>query len=251
MHHCAAKGFAGDFLAGNGLYHLRAGYEHIGGLIGHEYEVRKRGGIHRAACAGAHYGRYLRHNARCNGVAEEYVAVTGKRVNGFGYSCSAAVVKAYNGRAHFKRKVKHLAYLLCMHFAQRTAHNGEILCENIHESSVYHAVAGNHAVSGGLGIVAAFNECVKLNKAALIQQVVQPFAGGQLAGIMLLGYALFPAAGSDPVLLLVKQIYLVSHLFFSLIYVVPDIFYFLSVSSSSTPADALGCMKAMLAPPAP
>ena len=38
---------------------------------------------------------------------------------------------------------------------------------------------------------------------------------------------------------------------FSLIYVVPDIFYFLSVSSSSTPADALGCMKAMLAPPAP
>ena len=139
-----------------------------------------------------------------------------------------------------------------MHFAQRTAYNGEVLRENIHEPAVYHAVAGNHAVAGGLGVVAAFNECVKLNKAALIQQVVQPFAGGQLARIMLLGYALLSAAGSDLVFLFVKQIDLVYfHLFFSLIYVVPEIFYFLSVSSSSTPAEALGCMKAMLAPPAP
>ena len=88
-----------------------------------------------------------------------------------------------------------------MRLAHRTAHDGEILGENINQPSVHFAPAGHHAIgewmrffhpqpAGPVG-----DKHANFLEGAGINQLLNPFAGGQLVLGVLGGNALFTAAG--------------------------------------------------------
>ena len=91
---CSAKFLLGDFLSG---YALGAGEEHVGGILYHEGEVRKGGGIHRAACAGTENAANLRDHAGGKDISLENLSEASKGVYSFLDAGSAGIVKAYTG----------------------------------------------------------------------------------------------------------------------------------------------------------
>src|SRR5689334_11126688 len=68
----------GDLLMRCRLNHVRAGHKHVRSVVHHQDEIGDRGGIHRAAGAWAHDGRYLRDHAAGQRVAQKNIRVTGE-----------------------------------------------------------------------------------------------------------------------------------------------------------------------------
>ena len=81
--HRAAQGFRGDFFGRNGFDDLRAGDEHLAGVLYHEDPVGQGRGIHRAARRRSHDAGDLGNNTGSQGVFEEDLAVAGQSVNRF------------------------------------------------------------------------------------------------------------------------------------------------------------------------
>ena len=79
-----------------------------------------------------------------------------------------------------------------MGFAQRPAEHREILGEHVHQPAVDAAVAGDDAVAGNHLLIeseiggAVGDEAVELDEAALVEQQIEPLAGGELALLVLL-----------------------------------------------------------------
>ena len=73
--HGAAQVLEADLLAGDALDDVRAGDEHVRGVLHHEDEVRHGRRIDRAAGGGAHDGRNLGNDPGSDGVAIEDLAV--------------------------------------------------------------------------------------------------------------------------------------------------------------------------------
>ena len=98
----------GDLLEGHSLNHVRTGDEHIGGLVHHQDEISNGRRIHRAAGAGSHDARDLRHHAAVESVAQKDVGVAGQRHHAFLDACPARIIQADHRRAHFGCQVHDL-----------------------------------------------------------------------------------------------------------------------------------------------
>ena len=81
-----------------------------------------------------------------------------------------------------------------MRLAQRAAEDGEVLREDIDQAAVDPARAGDDAVAGHDLLFEAEvgramgDEAVELDEAALVEQEVEPLAGGELPLLVLLGH---------------------------------------------------------------
>ncbi len=109
-----------DLLAGDALDDVRAGDEHVGGVLHHEDEVGHGRRIDRAPGGGAHDGRNLRNDPGSNGVAIKDLAVAAKRVHPLLDAGPAGVVEAHQRHPGLEGQVHDLADLLGVHLAQAT-----------------------------------------------------------------------------------------------------------------------------------
>ena len=126
----AAELLGGHGLVGDGLHHVRAGDEHVGGVAHHEDEVGHRRRIDVAAGARAHDHRDLRDDAGGEHVALEDLGIAAERRHAFLDARAAGIVEADDRRAVAQRHVLDLGDLLGMRLRQRAAEDGEILGED-------------------------------------------------------------------------------------------------------------------------
>ena len=108
----AAEILERHLLAGHGLHHVGAGDEHVRRALDHEDEVGDRRRVDRAAGAGAHHQRDLRHDAGRLHVPPEDLRVPGERDDALLDPRAARVVDPDHRAAELHRQVHDLADLL-------------------------------------------------------------------------------------------------------------------------------------------
>ena len=189
----AAEVLHRDVLAGDGLDHVGSGDEHRRGLVDHHGEVGDGGGVDVAAGAVAHDQADLRDHARGVHVAAEDLAVEPEADHALLDPRAGALVDADDRAAGLHREVHDLGDLLAVDLAQRAAEDREVLAEDAHHAAVDLAVAGHHAVAVGAGLLQAERgravprELVELDEGALVEEHLDPLAGGLAAlGVLLL-----------------------------------------------------------------
>ena len=188
----AAEVLHRDVLAGDGLDHVGAGDEHLRGLVDHDREVGDGGGVDVAAGAVAHDHRDLRDHARGVHVALEDLAVEAERDHALLDAGAGALVDADDRAAGLDREVHDLADLLAVHLAEGAAEDREVLREHADLAAVDGAEAGDHAVAVGTLLLqpeagrAVPGELVELDERALVEERLDPLAGGLAALLVLL-----------------------------------------------------------------
>ena len=126
----AAEFLERDVLAGDGLDDVRAGDEHLRGLVDHDDEVGQRGGVDVPAGGRAHDQRDLRDDAGGAHGAVEDLAVQAERDDALLDARAAALVDADDRAAGLHREVEHLDDLLAVDLAERAAEDGDVLAEH-------------------------------------------------------------------------------------------------------------------------
>ena len=191
--HRAAELLEGGLLASDRLDHVGSGDEHVRGLLDHEDEVGHRGGVDGSARAGAHDQADLGDHAAAHHVAHEHVPVGPQRDDTLLDPSPARVVDANYRAADLGRQVHHLAHLLGHDFSQRAAEDREVLTEHAYPAPVDRAMAGDHRVAPRPVLLhvevrrAVAYERIELLERTGIEQLVDPFASGVLALLVLLG----------------------------------------------------------------
>ena len=200
VHRGAAELFRGDGFVGDGLHHVRAGDEHVGGVAHHEDEVGDRRRIDVAAGARPHDDGNLRDDAGGEHIVLEHAGITAERRHTLLDAGAAGIEKADDRRAVLERHLLQLLDLLGMGLRQRAAEDGEILGEDEDQAAVDRAPAGDHAVAGELLLGhaeidrAVLDEDAVFLERALVEQRLDAFAGGELAALVLGRDALLAAA---------------------------------------------------------
>ena len=180
----AAQLFLRDFFVRHGADHVRAGDEHVGGLVDHEDEVGDGGRVDSAAGAWAHDGGELRHHARGQRVAQEDVRIAGERDDALLDARAAGVVQPDDGRADPHGGVHDLDDLGGVGLRERAAEDGEVLRIDEDGAAIDGAVAGDEAVAGDALLVhveiggAMGDELVRLFEGAGVEQQLDALAGG-------------------------------------------------------------------------
>ena len=188
----ATQGLHVHVLAGHGLDDVRAGDEHVGGLIHHDDVVGQGGGVRRTAGAGAHNDRNLRDHAGGAHVHAEDIGEHRQRCHTLLDAGAATVVNADDGAAVLQRKLLHLHDFLAVDLREGTAVHGEILRVHGDQAAIHRAVAGDQAVAERLlrlhaeGRGAVARQGVELDERALVQEHFDALAGGVLTTGMLL-----------------------------------------------------------------
>ena len=182
-----------DVLAGDGLDDVGAGDEHVGGAVDHDREVGDRGGVDVAAGAGAHDQADLRDHPAGVHVAAEDLAVQAERDHALLDAGAAALVDADDRAAGLDGEVHDLDDLLAVDLAERAAEDREVLGEHADLAAVDGAVAGDHAVAVRPALLQAERrravpgQLVELDERALVEEQLDPLAGGLAAlGVLLL-----------------------------------------------------------------
>ncbi len=176
-----------DLLVGHGLDHVRAGDEHVAGLLDHEDEVGDGGGVDRAAGARAEDRRDLRHDPGGERVAVEDLGVAAQARHALLDPRPARVVQPDQRRAGPQRQVHHVADLAGVRFRQRAAEDREVLREDVDLPAVDAAGAAHHAVAGDLALLhpevgaAVGDEHAQLGEAAGVAERGDPLADGEPA----------------------------------------------------------------------
>ena len=198
----AAQLLEGDLLAGDGLHDVRAGDEHLAGLVDHDDEVGERGGVDVPAGGRAHHQGDLRDDAGGVHVALEDLAVEAEGDHALLDARAAALVDADDRAAVLHREVEDLDDLLAVHLAEAAAEHGDVLGEDRDRPAVDGAVAGDDAVAERALVVHAevgrpvAGELVELGERARVQQRLDPLARGHLPrGVLLLDGALGARVG--------------------------------------------------------
>ena len=179
-------------LAGDRLDDVRAGDEHVRGLVDHHGEVGDRRGVDRAARARAHDQGDLRDDAAGPHVAEEDLAVEAERDDALLDARAAGVVDPDHRAADLHGQVHHLDDLLAEDLAERATEDREVLREDADLPAVDGAVAGDHPVAVRAGALQPEvggpvpGELVQLDEGALVEQQLDPLPGGLLAPRVLL-----------------------------------------------------------------
>ena len=183
----AAEVLEADVLAGDRLHHLRAGDEHVRGLLDHHHEVGDRRRIHRTAGARPHHQRDLRNHAGGAHVAGEDVGVSGQRDHALLDPRAARVVDSDDGTAVSHRHVHDLDDLLGKGFSQGAAEDSEVLREHEHPTTFDSAVPSDHAVAVRPVLhhaevrAAMLDKRIQLDERPRIEQRLDALAGEQLA----------------------------------------------------------------------
>src|SRR5216683_4946976 len=199
--HRAAELLLGDFLVRDGLDDVGAGDEHVRGFACHEDEIGDGWGVDGAAGTRAHDGANLRDDSAGKRIAQENIGVTREGGDAFLNPRAAGIVEANDGRARTHRKVHDLADFLRVGFGERTAKNGKVLRENVNQTAVDAAEAGDEAIAGGTLLLhseidaAVTDKFVELFEGAFVQQKVDALARSELAGFMFALAALRAATG--------------------------------------------------------
>ena len=182
-----------DVLAGDGLDDVGPGDEHVRGAVDHDREVGDRGGVDVPAGAGAHDHADLRDDARGVHVALEDLAVEAEGDHALLDPGAGALVDADDRAAGLDGEVHDLEDLLAVHLAERAAEDREVLGEHAHLAAVDGAVAGDHAVAVRAPLLepegrrAVPGQLVELDERPLVEELLDPLAGGHLAlGVLLL-----------------------------------------------------------------
>jgi len=213
----AAELLHGHIFARDGLDDVRAGDEHVAGLLDHEDEVGDDGRVDRTAGAGPHDGRDLRDDTARKYVAGEDVGVACKADDALLDACAARVVETDDRRPRLHRQVHDLADLLGKGAREGAAEDGEVLREDIDNAAVDAAIAGDDAVAGDallrhVEVVAAVGlELVGLDEGAGVEQQVDALTRRQLAGLVLLGDAVCAAATLSRLIQLRKTLQIALH----------------------------------------
>ena len=187
-------------LVGDGLHHVRAGDEHVGGVAHHEDEVGHGRRIDVAAGAGAHDDGDLRDDAGRQHVALEHFGVAAECGHAFLDARAAGVVDADDRRAVPQRHVLHLLDLFGMRLRERAAEDGEILGEEEDGAAVDRTPAGDDAVAGDLLLLhaeigrAVLDEHVEFLERAFVEEDVDALARGEFAALVLGVDAILAAA---------------------------------------------------------
>ncbi len=183
----AAEVLHRDVLAGDGLDHVGPGDEHRGGLVDHHGEVGDGRGVDVATGAVAHDHRDLRDDARGVHVAAEDLAVQAERDDALLDARARALVDADDRAAGLDGEVHDLDDLLAVDLAEGAAEDGEVLAEHADLAAVDGAVAGDHAVAVGAGLLQAERggavacQLVELDEGALVEEDLDALAGGLAA----------------------------------------------------------------------
>ena len=182
-----------DVLAGDGLDDVGSGDEHVRGAVDHDREVGDRGGVDVAAGAGAHDQADLRDHAAGVHVAAEDLAVQAQRDDALLDAGAGALVDADDRAAGLDGEVHDLGDLLAVDLAQGAAEDREVLGEHARLAAVDGAVAGDHAVAVRAALLEAERrgavpgQLVELDEGALVEEHLDPLAGGLAAlGVLLL-----------------------------------------------------------------
>ena len=110
-------------------------------------------------------------------------------------------LRPMTGAPFFDRQIHDLADLRGVGFRERAAEDREVLGEEIDQAAVDRAVAAHHAVAGDLLVLhaeiaaAVGDQCVDFDERPGVEEQVDPFAGGELAVLVLAVHALRPAPG--------------------------------------------------------
>ena len=187
----AAELLERDLLARHRLHDVGARDEHVRRLLGHEHEVGDRGRVDRAACAGAHDQRELRHDAGGLHVAPEDLGVAGERDDALLDPCAAGVVDPDHRAAVLDGHVHHLADLLGEDLGERAAEDGEVLGEDEDLAAEDLAVAGDDGVAVGpvrhrVEVrVPVADVAVELDERARVDELLDPLVREQLPALTL------------------------------------------------------------------
>ena len=137
--------------------------------------------------------RDLRDHARGVHVAAEDLAVQAERDDALLDAGAGALVDADDRAAGLDREVHDLGDLLAVDLAQRAAEDREVLGEHADLAAVDGAVAGDHAVAVRPVLLEAERrravpgQLVELDERALVEEQLDPLAGGLAAlGVLLL-----------------------------------------------------------------
>ena len=181
--HGPAQLLEGDVLTGDRLHHVGAGDEHVRGLPHHEDEVRHGRAVDGAAGAGPEDHADLGDDARRPDVAVEDAAVHGEGHDALLDAGAGAVVEPDERDAHRAGQVHDLVHLLGEDLPKRPAEDGEVLGEHADPAAVDRAPARDHAVGVGTLVEAGTGagQLVELDEGALVEQVLDPLPGRQLA----------------------------------------------------------------------
>ena len=187
-------------LAGHRGDHVRAGQVHLRGVAHHEHEVGQRGGVGRAARARAEDHADLRDDPGRRHVPAEDPAVPVEREHALLDARAAAVVQPDERGARGQREVHDFVDLLRVRRAERAAEDREILRVDEDLPTLDHARPGDHAVGvwplrtrEPTGLAPPVG--VELDEGTVVQQQLQPRAGGQLAQRGLAARGIRPLAG--------------------------------------------------------
>ena len=172
-------------LAGGGLDDVRAADEHVGVLPRHDDEIGERGRVGGTTGAGAGDDGDLRDDAGGEHVAEEDLAVAGKRLDAFLDAGSAGVVDADDGHAGLDGEVQQVADFLGVDGADRAAADGEVLGEGGDRAAIDIAGGADDAVTGHLAFFEAEVDArvvgvhAELDEIAAIEECGEAFAGAR------------------------------------------------------------------------
>ena len=200
MRHRSAQRFLGDVFVGHRLNHVGTSDEHVAGVLHHEDEIGDGGRVDRAARAGAHDGRDLRHHAACQRIAQEDIGVTRQRNHAFLYARSAGIVEPDHRRPSLQGQIHNLANLLRIALGERSPEDREILREDVDQAAFDAAVTGDEAIAGDYcrihaEIAAAMrHQHVEFLEGVLVQQQFDALAGAEFALLVLAGAAFRPSA---------------------------------------------------------
>ena len=199
--HGAAELFERHVLAGHRLHHVGAGDEHVRGALHHEDEVGHGGRVDGAAGAGPEDHADLGDDARRGHVAVEDPAVGVQRDDALLDAGAGAVVEADHRDAGRGGQVHDLVDLLGEDLAERAAEDREVLAEEADPAPVDRPEAGHDAVGVGAVVLQPHavgpvpGQHVELLEGPLVEEVLDPLAGGQLA----LGVVAFDRPGASGV----------------------------------------------------
>ena len=197
---CAAQLFLRNLFVRDRADDIRAGDEHVGGLVDHEDEISDGRRIDRPACAGSHDSGELRNDTRGKRVAQENIRVACERDDALLDAGAAGVVEPDDGRPNPHRRIHDLDDLGSVRLRKRSAEDGKVLCIDENGAAVDGAIASDEAIAWDALLVhpevrgAVGDELVRLLEGARIEKQFDTLARRELAGTVL-ALAPFGAAG--------------------------------------------------------
>src|ERR1043166_7623924 len=187
----AAEFFLRYVFVRDGLNHVGAGDEHVGGVLHHDVDVADDRKMYGAARAWSHDATDLRNDTGCQSVAQKDVSVAAEADDAFLDARATGIVEANDRRTDFHPHVHDFANFFGVRLRKGTAKYCEVLGEDEDLATVDQAVSGHDAVPRIDLFVQTkitgpmLDQFVELLKCFVVEQKLDPFTRGHLAGRVL------------------------------------------------------------------